>query len=72
LETLYIRISMDQYHFLKFILEGYDGLGILSSGENDVVVLRYPGEMRKDLLQVLSSIGRRILGSINLENSLTI
>jgi len=71
LNTLYIRISINQYHFLKFILEGYDGLGVLSSGENGVVIIRYPEEMQKDLLQLLSSIGRKIKRPIYLENELT-
>jgi len=60
LKTLYLRISVDQYHFLKFILEGYDGLALLSKKERDIVLLRYPSEMKKDLLQLLSSIQKRI------------
>jgi len=60
LKTLYLRISVDQYHFLKFILEGYDGLAVLSKKEADMVLLRYPLEMQEDLMQLLSSIGKRI------------
>jgi hypothetical protein len=71
LETLYIQISTDQYHFLKFILEGYDGLGMLSSSENGVVVLRYPREMKKDLMHLLASIGRKIRRKIYREYELS-
>jgi hypothetical protein len=60
LQTLYLRISVDQYHFLKFILEGYDGLVLLSKKELDIVILRYPSEMMGDLIGLLSSIEKRI------------
>ena len=70
LNMLYLRISVHQYHFCKFILEGYDGMGILSSEENGVVVIRYPQEIQKDLFQLLSSIGRKIQRPIYLENEL--
>ena len=69
-KILNIRISTDQYHYIKFILEGYDGLGILSKGENDIVILRYPEEMQKDLMLLLSSIGKKIRRSMYIENEL--
>ena len=68
LQTLHFRISIDQYHFLKFILEGYDGLALLSKKEDDIVLLRYPYEMHSELIQLLSSIRRRICPSFHLEN----
>ena len=70
LHTLHIRISINQYHFLKFILEGYDGLALLSKKEGNSVILRYPFEMRTDLVQLLSSIGKKICQLENLENGL--
>ena len=60
LTTLYLRISADRYHFLKFILEGYDGLAILSKIDGDYVLLRYPLGMQSDLMCLLSSIGEKI------------
>lgn len=58
LDTLFLRISPDKFHFLKFIIEGYDNLAILSShsGHPGVVVLRFPGSMTADLVHLLSSI----------------
>ena len=58
LETLYIRIRTDKFYYLKFILEAYDGLGILSSSgiHKEIVLLRYPAEQRANLFGMLSSI----------------
>ena len=71
LQTLHLRISISQYHFLKFILEGYDGLALLSKKENDIVLLRYPFEMHGELIHLLSSIGKRICPSTQLEYGLS-
>jgi hypothetical protein len=60
LQTLYLRISKDQYHFLKFILEGYDGLALLSKDKEDIVRILYPIEMYDDLILLLGSVSRRI------------
>jgi hypothetical protein len=70
LNMLYLQISSDRYHFLKFILEGYDGMGILSSETNGVVVIRYPREIYKELVQLISSIGTKIRRPIYLEHTL--
>ncbi len=58
LDHLYLRIRPDRFHFLKFILEGYDNLAILSSqkGSPGLVVIRHPREMRRDLFALLASI----------------
>ena len=58
LDELYLRISPDKFHYLKFILEGYDHLAILSSYQNSagVVILRFPKEMERDLFVLLASI----------------
>jgi hypothetical protein len=60
LEKLYLRISVNQYHFLKFILEGYDGIGVLSHESNKLVVIRYPREQKNVLYQLLSSLDKKI------------
>lgn len=62
LQTLYLYIAPSQYHFLKFILEGYDNLAVLSCVDNKqgIVVLRYPKELREELLGVLTSLTTRI------------
>jgi hypothetical protein len=62
LDTIYLRISPGKFHFLKFILEGYDNLGILSSYESakGIVVIRYPTEMAEDLFGLLGTLGRTL------------
>lgn len=60
LQKLYIRISIGRYHFLKFILEGYDGLALLTRLENNLVVLRYSDKCHKDLMQLLASLAPKI------------
>ena len=60
LESLYIRIRTDKFYYLKFILEAYDGLGILSSSgiHKEIVLLRYPREQRKNLFLLLAAIAK--------------
>lgn len=62
LREVYLLISPGKFHFLKFILEGYDNLAILSSfqGVDGVVVLRYPEEMAGDLFSLLGAIAAYI------------
>lgn len=62
LSEVYLRISPGKFHLLKFILEGYDNLAILSSYQNSqgIVVLRYPQEMAQDLFSLLGSIGNHL------------
>ncbi len=59
LSEVYLRISPGKFHYLKFILEGYDNLAILSSyhASEGIVVIRYPFEMAADLFGLLGSIG---------------
>jgi hypothetical protein len=58
LNEVYLRISPGKFHYLKFILEGYDNLAILSSFQDSagVVVIRYPGEMAQDLFSLLGAL----------------
>ena len=58
LETIFIRIAPDRFHFLKFIIEGYDNLAIISSDDNKtgIVKLRYPKELRSDVFTLLSTL----------------
>ncbi|MGW8194021.1 MAG: DUF4911 domain-containing protein [Desulforhopalus sp.] len=66
LDTLYLRISPDKFHYLKFILEGYDNLAIISSHgrHTGVVILRFPHSMARDLFTLITSIA----GYINRPN----
>ena len=62
---LRLEISPDRIHFLKFILEGYDGLAILSTldARQGIVEIRYPVEMKNDLEKLLESISPQILNN---------
>jgi hypothetical protein len=58
LEKIYLRIRPNKFYYLKFILEAYDGLGIVSSTgiRKDIIVIRYPDELRRTLFELLGSI----------------
>ncbi len=62
LDELVLRIAPDKFHFLKFILEGYDNMAILSSLNNreGLVIIRYPAAMSKEVFGVLGNIGNQI------------
>ena len=62
LEKLYLKIRPERFYFLKFILEAYDGLAILSSSgiSKDIVLIRYPQEQRETLFALLSSIAGKL------------
>ncbi len=49
-------ISPKKFHYLKFLLEGYDNLATLSSYDNTrgIVVIRFPLAMAKDLFDLLN------------------
>ncbi len=58
LNNLYLQIRTDKFYYLKFILEGYDGLALLSSSgiRKDIVLIRYPEEQKINLFALLASI----------------
>jgi len=58
LVNLYFIIDSGRFHFLKFILEGYDNLAILSSidGKRGVVRVKTARESLKELMSVMSDI----------------
>ncbi len=62
LEVVFLRIAPDKFHFLKFILEGYDNMAMLSSinSKEGLVVVRYPKALRQELFSVLSDIATKI------------
>ena len=59
---LRLKISPERIHFLKFILEGYDGMAILSTVDagKGIVELRYPAEIESDLKELLHKIKPQI------------
>jgi len=56
--VLFLRISGKKFHFLKFLLEGYDNMALVSSyaHDADVVMVRYTKGMERDLFQLLENI----------------
>ena len=63
---LQMEITPDRIHFLKFILEGYDGLALLSTVDagQGIVEIRYPPEIEHDLKKILHNIGPQIVKNI--------
>jgi hypothetical protein len=57
-----IRIDPEQIYFLKFILEAYDNLTIMSTVDQieGVMELKYPSELEQDVKQVLQSMAQRL------------
>ena len=55
---LILRIAPNRIHFLKFILEGYDGLAVLSTVDSakGIVLLRYPQEVELDVVCLLEDL----------------
>ncbi len=53
-----MKIRTDKFYYLKFILEAYDGLGLLSSSgfRKDIVVIRYPAERRSEIVALLADL----------------
>jgi hypothetical protein len=58
LDEVFLRIRPDTFHYLKFILEGYDNLAILSAYDcrAGLVVVRFPRAMAGDFYALLSAI----------------
>ncbi len=58
-----LEISPNRIHFLKFILEGYDNLAIMSTVDvrQGLVEIRYPPEVKKDLTDLLTEIASDIV-----------
>lgn len=71
LEQLYLLIRPDKFHILKFIIEAYDNLGIISSQDRKkgLVLLRYNSECSFEIMEVLASLAPK-LKQFNSNNSL--
>ncbi|RJX29804.1 MAG: DUF4911 domain-containing protein [Desulfurivibrio sp.] len=55
---LYLRIDPRRIVYLKFLLEGYDGLAILSTidAHAGLVLIRYPGDVQAVLFELLADL----------------
>ena len=69
---LQLKISPDRIHFLKFILEGYDGMALLSTADagQGIVEIRYPHENENDLKSLLRKLEPQIKKTTDQDNML--
>ncbi|MCG6930197.1 MAG: DUF4911 domain-containing protein [Desulfofustis sp.] len=54
----YYRITPEKFHLLKFILEGYDNLAVLSSmsGKTGLIRLKCAHESLPELISLLAAV----------------
>ncbi len=57
-ESLYITISPDRIGLLRFLLEGYDGMAMLSTldSKSGLVRLLFPGPRYNEVMAFLSAV----------------
>ncbi|MBC8317792.1 MAG: DUF4911 domain-containing protein [Desulfobulbaceae bacterium] len=57
-KKLYLRINPAKIHFFKSILEGYEGLAMMSTldGKQGLVSVRYSEEAQRDVLLLLEDL----------------
>jgi len=62
LAEIFFLIDPGRFHFLKFILEGYDNIAILSSIERNkgIVRIKTSPDSLQDLMILMSHISERI------------
>lgn len=62
-QNLYLRIAPARIAFLRFILEGYDGLATLSTVDprNGIVQVRYPHSSGKDVILLLNELAKQLV-----------
>ncbi len=58
----YYSISSDRFHYLKFIIEGYDNLAVISSVKDhpNSIRLKCAAESLEELVMLLSSLASQI------------
>ena len=58
----YYRIAPERFHYLKFILEGYDNLAVLSmiSSQSGVIRLKCSPDSLAELLQLLAAVSQDV------------
>ena len=65
IKTIYLSINIQQFHYLKFILEAYDNMGILSkvAGKDaspGSVLIRYSPFFERELFALLTNLAPRL------------
>ncbi len=53
-----LQVSRDDISYLRFILEGYDGLGIVTTKDNvkAEVIITYPAKQKTLLAQLIDAL----------------
>ncbi len=62
MKKVFLFILPQMFYYLKFILEGYDNLGILSAYDlkQGLVVLRYPIKREQEVFSLLQELAPRL------------
>ena len=62
LDSQRVVVDAGQIHFLKFIVEAYDNLAIMSTVDRSIglVEFRYPAEVTDEVNQLLDSLSSRV------------
>lgn len=62
LSTLPLRIDPRRIAYLKCILEGYDGMALMSTvnAKDGDILIRYPSFFHDDLLAIIDDVALRI------------
>lgn len=61
-QQLFLRINPSRFHFLKFILEGYDNLAILSvyDHQQGLVILRFAPTEVEQVFALLNDLATQL------------
>jgi hypothetical protein len=64
--NLFFLIAPERFHFLKFIIEGYDNLGVVSSFNSGrgIVKVRCAGESFHELMELMIELAPQIKNSL--------
>lgn len=64
--TLLLRISPQRIGFIKFILEGYDGMALVSTldPKSGTIIVRYPLSFHDDLAAVIADLSPLLLEEV--------
>lgn len=63
--SLRLTIRPDKIHFFKFILEGYDGMAVLSTVDRaaGLVEVRYPAMLEDELILLLHELQPKLVNT---------
>jgi len=62
ISILTLRIDPQRIGYLKFILEGYDNMALVTTinAKEGIVIIRYPTTFHNDLSAIISDVSSRI------------